>query len=239
MIKLDLTRELPPWTELLLYLVGGLGIFTLCSYGIHFFFTEITLWLSLTVFCLNVVCLGGCFYFLGVRRGKVTLSQLGLFPARWHWRWLLAAIVLSIIFIPIRSIIGAMVEFLLVGNFESLTIRSAILTGGGDFSWFSFALNFLGAALVVPISEELYFRGLIHSMFQRYMDFWPRMLLSSALFGLAHVDSIGVIISSFILGLVNAAAYEKSKSLWLPIVMHMITNGFAISFVYLAKFLGI
>ena len=88
--------------------------------------------------------------------------------------------------------------------------------------------------MLAPISEELYFRGLIHRWFQSRLRFWPRVLLSSAIFGLAHFDSIGVAVSSFMLGLINAVAYERSESVWLPIAIHMITNSFGVILLYVA-----
>ena len=47
------------------------------------------------------------------------------------------------------------------------------------------------------------------------------------IFGLAHFDAVGVAISSFILGVANAVAFEESKSIWLPIAIHAVTNTIA------------
>jgi membrane protease YdiL (CAAX protease family) len=98
-------------------------------------------------------------------------------------------------------------------------------------------LNLIGAGLLVPIAEELYFRGLLYGWLKTRLGFWLRVLISSAIFGLAHFDSIAVVASSFVLGMVNAVAYEKSKSLWLPIAIHMVTNSAAIILLYLAMVL--
>ena len=79
-----------------------------------------------------------------------------------------------------------------------------------------------------PISEELYFRGLIHRFLIPRMGFIWRVLVSSLFFGLGHIDSAGVAVSSFIMGIVLAVVYEKSESLWIPIIMHILTNTFAV-----------
>jgi membrane protease YdiL (CAAX protease family) len=96
------------------------------------------------------------------------------------------------------------------------------------FTWTAFFLTLLGAGILVPISEELYFRGLIHSWFwQKTQHFWVRVLASSAIFGLAHYDSIGVVAASFVIGVINAILFEKTQSLFAPIIVHMTTNSIA------------
>ena len=118
---------------------------------------------------------------------------------------------------------------------SGIQARADVITAGMRFSWINFALTFLGAGLLAPISEELYFRGLLHGWFRsRRFVFWLRVLLSSILFGLAHFDSLAVVVSSFVLGLANALFYEWSKSIWVPIAMHVITNSVAVVLLYVA-----
>jgi membrane protease YdiL (CAAX protease family) len=54
------------------------------------------------------------------------------------------------------------------------------------------------------------------------------------IFGLGHFDTLGVLISSFIMGIVIAIAYERTKTLWLPVAIHAVTNGGSIILLYLA-----
>ena len=96
----------------------------------------------------------------------------------------------------------------------------------------NFLVSLLIIAVLVPISEELYFRGLLYRWFRLRFRLWPAVLLSSLLFGLAHYDSLAVVISSFVLGVVNALAMERTKSIWVPIVMHAVTNGVAVAVMY-------
>jgi membrane protease YdiL (CAAX protease family) len=220
--------------DLLFYLLGGFGLFTVLSIVAGLLIRTVSIWLTLIAYALNVICLGGSVYLLGVYRNRLSWSEMGFWPIVWRWRWLLLAIGLTIAFVPVRIALGLVVQFLLEGNLDSLQGRADILTAGGDLSLIHFLLNFAGAGLIVPISEELYFRGLVHSWFRTRLGFWWRVLASSALFGLAHFDSIAVVASSFVLGMVNAVAYEKSKSLWLPIAIHIITNSTAIVLMYLA-----
>ncbi|MBN1579172.1 MAG: CPBP family intramembrane metalloprotease [Anaerolineae bacterium] len=230
------TRPTTGW-DLLFYLLGGFGLFLLLSIAAGLLLRTISIWLTLTAYALNVFCLGGSVYLLGIVRNKLSWLEMGFWPVVWRWRWLLLAVGLSIAFIPLRVALGLAVQFLLEGNLDSLQGRTDILTAGGDLSLLHFLLNLVGAGLLVPIAEELYFRGLLYGWFKTRMGFWVRVLASSAIFGLAHFDSVAVIASSFVLGLVNAIAYEKSKSLWLPIAIHMVTNSAAIVLMYLAMLL--
>lgn len=221
------------WLDLILYLAAGFGLFSLAAFGMALIFREFSVLTSLALYLLNVLFLTGTVYVLGVRRGKTTWSEIGFLPVVWRWEWLLVALGISVVFIPVRLLVGLAIQLLFEGGLESLQGRADILLAWGGFSWINFILTLLGAGLIAPISEELYFRGLIHRWFQSRLRFWPRVVLSSAIFGLAHSDSVAVIASSFVLGLVNAVAYERSKSLWLPIAMHMITNSIGVILLYL------
>lgn len=226
------------WLDLALYLLSGFGLFLLASIGAGFLFKQVSMLASFTAYLLNVFFLVGTAYLLGVRRRKTSWSKMGFLPVVWRRGWLWVAAVITTISIPLRAAIGVVVVLLLETLFKSgtggLQARTDILAVGGSFSWVNFGLTLLGAGVLAPISEEIYFRGLLHGWFQaRIARFWPRVLISSAIFGLAHADSVAVVIPSLALGLVNAIAYEKSKSLWLPIAIHALNNSIAVVLLYL------
>jgi membrane protease YdiL (CAAX protease family) len=223
------------WLDMALYLVGGFGLLLLASFGAGLIFTETSILASLTFYLLNFFILCGTVYVLGVRRGKLTWEEIGFLPPRAQWQWLLVAVVASAILIPLRMVLGFIILFLAEGGLESVQARADVISVGMEFSWVNFALTFLGAGVLAPISEELYFRGLLHGWFKsRRFALWLRVLLSSALFGLAHFDSLAVVASSFVLGVANALLYERSKSIWIPIAMHILTNSVAVILMYAA-----
>ncbi|MFL7790792.1 MAG: lysostaphin resistance A-like protein [Anaerolineae bacterium] len=221
------------WLDMALYLVVGIGLFFLVSFGAGFIFAETSILASLTFYLLNFFILCGTVYALGVRRGKLTWEEMGFLPPRVQWQWLLVAVIASAILIPLRMVLGYIIMFLAEGGLESMQARADLISAGMGFSWINFALTLLGAGVLAPISEELYFRGLLHGWFKsRHFALWPRVLLSSALFGLAHFDSLAVAASSFVLGVANALLYERSKSIWIPIAMHVLTNSVAVILMY-------
>ncbi|SHG51663.1 hypothetical protein SAMN02745221_00364 [Thermosyntropha lipolytica DSM 11003] len=89
---------------------------------------------------------------------------------------------------------------------------------------YQLGLLFLSGALLAPLSEELFYRGMIYPVLRRYLGVRGGILLGGVIFGLAHMDlwralplSIGGIILCYI--------YEKTGSLWPSIAAHGIWNG--------------
>jgi len=128
------------------------------------------------------------------------------------------------------------VEYLVNGNLESLALRSQIVQPQGA-GWLSFVVTLLFVGILVPISEELFFRGAIYTWLRERASMWPAVLISAALFGLGHFDSLGVVAASFVMGAVNAVVFEKTRSIWVPIAIHAANNSLAVILVYLATLL--
>jgi membrane protease YdiL (CAAX protease family) len=86
-----------------------------------------------------------------------------------------------------------------------------------------------GAALVAhvvvlaPVAEEVAFRGLIYRIFRRNMMPITATILSALIFGLMHVAP-GKAVWAFFLGLIAATAYEQTRSLLTPILIHALFN---------------
>jgi uncharacterized protein len=220
-------------TDLLLYLLAGIGLFIIFS-SLLALVTEVgTLLDSALRFLLNLLFLGGATVVFGIHRKKITWEQLGLHLHRWRAQFLLIAILLGLAINPIRALIALLAQQLIGGGLEALEGRAEIITAGG-FTWPAFIITLIGVGILIPFAEELYFRGLLHNWFAERFRFWPRVLLSSAVFGLGHFDSVGVVISSFIMGVVIAIAYERTKTLWLPIAIHAVTNSGSIILLFIA-----
>lgn len=88
------------------------------------------------------------------------------------------------------------------------------------------AVTLVGA----PVTEELFFRGLVFGGFSRW-GFWPAALLSGLLFSLVHFDP-GSVVPFFAIGVALAWLYQRSGTLWYPILFHFAFN--AVSFTILA-----
>ena len=227
-VKQPLAARLKPWLELVWFLAAGYGLFVVGSLAVGLLFEQVGLALSLALYAVNVVCFVGAAYWLGARRaGGWAAFGLRAFDLRWVAPALLAALLL----LPVRGLAALIANALLGGGDASLQPRLDLMLPPGPLG-LNLALTLLGAGLLVPLAEELYFRGLLHGWLAERLSLWPRVLLSSALFALGHFDNAGVMAASFILGLLCALALERSRSLWLPIIIHAVNNSVALLVVY-------
>ncbi len=86
----------------------------------------------------------------------------------------------------------------------------------------------VGAVVIVPLFEELLFRGLIQTMLRSFLSeagnrVWLAIAFSSGLFAIMHEEP-GHWPALFVLGACMGYAYEKSGSLLRPIFIHAIFN---------------
>jgi len=95
------------------------------------------------------------------------------------------------------------------------------------------------ASVVAPVVEEALFRGLfqtaVRSLLGRFgprLAPWLAILASSCLFAMAH-PTVQHWPALFLLGTAMGYAYEKSGSLFRPIFIHALFNGFNIMAVWL------
>ena len=103
---------------------------------------------------------------------------------------------------------------------------------------FKLALAIIMAVLVAPITEEIIFRGILQGTLVRfYRSRWAAIIASAAVFALFHlsvrenpalgetaISNVEAIPALFLLGLALGYAYEKSHSLYRPIVIHFFFN---------------
>ncbi len=98
----------------------------------------------------------------------------------------------------------------------------------GAFDWSLVLMRLAGAALVVPLMEELFWRSFLLRWVQsqQFLDLVPvqiglrAILISSVLFGLEH----NLWLAGIVAGLAYAWLYRASGNLWPPIISHATTN---------------
>ncbi len=87
----------------------------------------------------------------------------------------------------------------------------------------SLYLKVLTSALVVPILEELLFRGTIAGQLELFLGRIPAIVISSVLFGAMHFNVVQFVYA-FLIGMLLSLAYLKSHRIWIPILAHGLTN---------------
>jgi membrane protease YdiL (CAAX protease family) len=81
--------------------------------------------------------------------------------------------------------------------------------------------------------EELFFRGFLFQGFRQKYGWVNGMLLSSAIFGMAHLD-LAALIPTFILGSLLAYMYHRTNSVWPGIILHVLVNAIGLFAAYAA-----
>lgn len=98
----------------------------------------------------------------------------------------------------------------------------------GSLNWALIVLRIAGAAIVIPVMEELFWRSFVLRWFDRsdFLELPPRTISWHALlycaipFGLEH----NLWFAGILAGLAYGWLYRHSGKLWLPILAHATTN---------------
>ncbi|MDO8049821.1 CAAX prenyl protease-related protein [Janthinobacterium sp. SUN176] len=137
-----------------------------------------------------------------------------------------------------RAILGALaggvVVFLLWINLDASWMSIGKPDGfdprtDGRIEWSLVVLRIAGAALVVPVMEELFWRSFLLRWIDKpdFLRADPRLAsvkafaISVLLFGFEH----NLWLAGMVAGAVYSLLYMRSQSLWSPILAHGVTNG--------------
>ena len=96
------------------------------------------------------------------------------------------------------------------------------------FSYQNPIILILTTVIIGPIAEELTFRGLVQRRARIWLKPGTAIVVSSLIFGLAHMNMIQLIYA-FGIGLLLGYLYEKSGNLIAPILAHMAANAVTIA----------
>ncbi|GAB4462290.1 MAG: hypothetical protein Kow0070_21110 [Anaerolineales bacterium] len=91
----------------------------------------------------------------------------------------------------------------------------------------------LVGVIFAPMVEELFFRGFLFQGFRSQYGWVKGALLSSLIFGAAHLDP-AAFLPTAILGFLLAYLYHRTNSVWIPIFLHVLVNAFGLCAAYAA-----
>ncbi len=124
-------------------------------------------------------------------------------------------------------------SFMILGNFSS--VDEQYQTTMEAFYSAPIVIQLLVLAVVVPICEELIFRGLIFKRFRAFESFGKSALFASAIFAIVHGNMVQFFYA-FCLGMLLSYAYEKTGSILVPILGHGLMNALSVIATELAIF---
>lgn len=82
----------------------------------------------------------------------------------------------------------------------------------------------LSVLIVAPIFEELSIRVVVINLFRKKIPIWLLIVGTSLVFSLLHIKNINFVISSFIIGVLLAYFFIKTKNALLLILTHFFIN---------------
>jgi len=154
----------------------------------------------------------------------------------WYWRRSyteLSSISLRLTAMAASAIAGIVV-FLLWINLDAEWMSIGRSDGfdpsrEGQLEWVLVVLRIAGAALVVPVMEELFWRSFLLRWIDQseFLKVEPRrvsvkaLVISAVLFGFEH----NLWFAGIVAGLAYSVLYMRSQSLWSSIIAHGVTNG--------------
>ena len=156
------------------------------------------------------------------------LNVVELFGLYWPgWRYQLRWLGISFLaMFPV--VIGA---HLLSSSFfpPDKQVQGIVLFFQQSNSWADRLLVIVMAVVAAPVTEEFIFRGYLYGVFRKYVGRLFGMLVVSALFAAFHVH-LPALAGLFLLAMALNFVYERTGSLWAPILMHAAFNATSLVF---------
>lgn len=165
---------------------------------------------------------------LGFRFGLV--RGMGLSVRHWLYDTIRAVYAYLAIF-PVCFALQAIVILLMPNKWH---LEHPMLTAMDDLSQSWQVMLAISAVVLVPVSEEVFFRGILQSIARKHLgNAWAAVLATSAIFAILHHATPQSIPSLFALSMVLGYTYERSGRLFSPILIHVIFNGVSVTLFFM------
>ncbi len=153
-----------------------------------------------------------------VPRQGVDLRQLmGRLPANYNW-----FAMLGIWLITITLSVGSVIAIALIApDYLPWLLDDQVIFSDSENAAYPI-LSIVSLVIVAPLFEEVFFRGILINRWGIKWGFNKAIIVSAALFGLAHY-SLGIV-GAFMFGMVASNFYIRTRTLVVPIAMHMLNN---------------
>lgn len=137
----------------------------------------------------------------------------------------------SALYFALLALLGAVLASLVIlsAKTSGVTVADIIKNSGGspafpqavlESKWRMF-MYFTGFCFMVPVAEELFFRGLLYESLKSKFKPKAAAVLSAFIFAAGHINNFAM---SFISGLYLAFVYEKGRNLTAAIIVHSTIN---------------
>jgi membrane protease YdiL (CAAX protease family) len=149
-----------------------------------------------------------------LRRGYPLREYLALrrVPPPTLFFWLAVMVAAGVFYDTVWTLLGA-------EKLPAFMLEAARTGGRHPFYW-------LGMVLAAPVFEEVFCRGFLLAGWRRSrLGSWGAVTLISAIWAVAHVQYGWLeLVWIFLLGLLLGYARLRTRSLWTPLAMHVVSN---------------
>jgi len=143
------------------------------------------------------------------------ISSVGLAPSKMI-HGLKKGLIWSVCFGIITSLVFAVLYA--VGQNPLAIIKTRLPSNHSEIILF-----FLIGGFIAPITEEIFFRGILYGFFRRW-GVLVALILSTLLFVFVHPIGSRIPLPQVVGGIVFAVSYEMTESLLTPITIHILGN---------------
>jgi uncharacterized protein len=162
-----------------------------------------------------------CFVVLKVYDAR--LGDIGITPKRLTLHMPIGVILGGLLF-ALAAVFAALIEKL----FDVSGVHPYFTLFQGSTSLGAKAVILASLLLLGPISEEIFFRGFAYGVLRRNHGKVVATIGSATLFAAVHFSMASFLVV-LLMGIILAAAFERTSSLSAPIAAHSVFNLFAIS----------
>ncbi|CCB91388.1 putative membrane protein [Waddlia chondrophila 2032/99] len=185
----------------------------------------------LVIYSMYLACFSLFFYTAKLSDTETRIS-LSPFGAGGSWSAFRIGALSFLIAYPLVVAIGKCIRIVQLKLFDSREVdQVAVQTLKLSFDYPAMSVFMaIGVICVVPIAEELLFRGYLQGWLRRFIHPKSAIFFASAVFALFHFSlaqgwsNIEYLVSLFTLSLILGFLYEKQRSLWAPIGLHAVFN---------------
>ncbi|MCL6512336.1 MAG: CPBP family intramembrane metalloprotease [Anaerolineae bacterium] len=187
-------------------------------------------WFTLGVLAAQAAVILAMVWLLGLKRRHYRWADIGLVPATPGW--IAAAVAIFVVLRLVTVALSALLAQLGLQSMQPQVLAPGLTTLPG-----AIGMLFL-AGLAVPVAEEIFFRGVVYRWLRDRWGVAIGAIASGVVFGLVHFEP-ATIVPAIVLGIALALVYERSKSLWPPILIHVLNNALAVGLLYVLIALGV
>ena len=162
----------------------------------------------------------GVVIFIGFKKSKKSFNEVFMFNNVSLYLWI-STIIFMIGFVILSSELDNLLQYVLPmpqlfqDLFQSLLVNEYII------------ISIILVGIIPAFVEEMLFRGVILSGFTQNYSMKKSILLSALLFGLIHLNP-WQFVTAFIVGIITAWLFIKTKSIILCVYIHLFNNILAV-----------